>query len=174
MLISFIENPPGCVFPLHSHPSEQTLIILEGTVVTFAEIEENPSIETVDRGTTACRQSECHQVIGLGGGSAIDAAKAIAMLQRNAGSIREYLDQERACEVQGLPFIAIPTTSGTGTEVTPFAVITHKAKNAKPAIAPPQMFPDIALVDPELTMTMPPKVAASTGLDVLCQAVEGF
>jgi alcohol dehydrogenase class IV len=140
----------------------------------FAEVEENPTIETVDRGTSQCRDSECDLVIGLGGGSAMDAGKAIAMLQKNPGSIREYLDQEKVCQAKGLPFIAIPTTSGTGSEVTPFTVITHPAKKAKPAIAPPQNFPDVALVDPELTMTMPFEVASYTGLDALCQAVEGF
>jgi len=144
------------------------------TLVVFAEIEENPSIETVDRGAEQCRKSQCDLIISLGGGSGLDAGKAIAMLQRNPGSIREYLDQERACQTKGLPIITIPTTSGTGSEVTPFSVITHKAKKAKPAIAPPQNFPDFALVDPELTMSMPFEVAVSTGLDALCQAVEGF
>ena len=143
-------------------------------VEVFAESEENPSIETVDRGAARCKEAMSDAVIGLGGGSALDAGKAIAMLQRNPGSIREYLDQERTCESKGLPFIAIPTTSGTGSEVTPFTVITHPAKRAKPAIAPPQNFPDVALVDPELTLSMPFEVAASTGLDALCQAVEGF
>lgn len=143
-------------------------------VVVFAEVEENPTIETVDRGATQCKMNQCDLVIGLGGGSALDAGKAMAMLQRNSGSIREYLDQERVCQAKGLPFIAIPTTSGTGSEVTPFTVITHKAKKAKPAIAPLENFPDVALVDPELTMSMPFEVAASTGLDALCQAVEGF
>ena len=165
----------GDGFPKQSDAFQRVLQLLEGTPVeAFAEVEENPSIETVDRGAERCRAAGCDLVIGLGGGSALDAAKAIAMLQRNPGSIREYLDQERVCQTKGLPVIAIPTTSGTGSEVTPFTVITHKAKRAKPAIAPPQNFPDVALVDPELTMTMPPKVAASTGLDVLCQAVEGF
>jgi alcohol dehydrogenase len=144
------------------------------TLVVFAEVEENPSIETVDKGAAKCKETMCDMVIGLGGGSAMDAGKAIAMLQRNPGSIREYLDQERVCQTKGLPIIAIPTTSGTGSEVTPFTVITHRAKKAKPAIAPPENFPDVALVDPELTMTMPFEVAASTGLDALCQAVEGF
>jgi len=144
------------------------------TLVVFAEIEENPSIETVDRGAEQCRENQCDLIISLGGGSGLDAGKAIAMLQRNPGSIREYLDQERICQTKGLPTITIPTTSGTGSEVTPFSVITHKAKKAKPAIAPPQNFPDFALVDPELTMSVPFKVAVSTGLDALCQAVEGF
>jgi alcohol dehydrogenase len=144
------------------------------TLVVFAEIEENPSIDTVDRGADQCRKSQCDLIISLGGGSSLDAGKAISMLQRNPGSIREYLDQERVCQTKGLPTITIPTTSGTGSEVTPFSVITHKAKKAKPAIAPPQNFPDFALVDPELTMSVPFKVAVSTGLDALCQAVEGF
>lgn len=144
------------------------------TLETFSEAEENPTIETVDRGAAQCMGNQCDLVMGLGGGSALDAGKAIAMLQKNPGSIREYLDQERICQTKGLPFVTIPTTSGTGSEVTPFIVITHPNKKAKPAIAPPQNFPDFALVDPELTMTMPFEVAASTGLDALCQAVEGF
>ena len=148
---------------------------LKGFILeVFAEVEENPSIETVDRGAEQCRESQCDMVIGLGGGSAMDAGKAIAMLQKNPGSIREYLDQERVCQTKGLPVITIPTTSGTGSEVTPFTVIFHPTKKAKPAIAPPENFPDVALVDPELTTSMPFEVAASTGLDALCQAVEGF
>ncbi len=145
---------------------------LEATV--FAEAEENPSIATVDRGAEACRQAGAEVVVGLGGGSAIDAAKAMAMLQANPGSIREYLDGEKTCQRKGLPLVAVPTTSGTGTEVTPFAVITHPAKKAKPAVAPAQMFPDVAIVDPELTASLPRPVAVSAGLDALCQAVEGF
>jgi alcohol dehydrogenase class IV len=148
---------------------------LKGLAVEiYAEIEENPSIETVDRGAEQCRKSQCNLIIGLGGGSAMDAGKAIAMLQKNPGSIREYLDQERVCQAKGLPVITLPTTSGTGSEVTPFTVIFHPAKKAKPAIAPPENFPDVALVDPELTTSTPFEVAASTGLDALCQAVEGF
>jgi alcohol dehydrogenase len=144
------------------------------TLVVFAEVEENPTIETVDRGAAQCREGKCDLVMGLGGGSALDAGKAMAMLQKNPGSIQEYLDQERTCQVKGLPYVAIPTTSGTGSEVTPFTVITHPTKKAKPAIAPPENFPDVALVDPELTLSMPFEVTASTGLDALCQAVEGF
>jgi len=144
------------------------------TLELYGEIEENPSIETVDKGAALCKEAGSDLVIGLGGGSALDAGKAIAMLQKNPGSIREYLDQERVCQTKGLPYIAIPTTSGTGSEVTPFTVVTHKAKRAKPAIAPPEIFPDVALVDPELTMSMPFEIAVSTGLDALCQAVEGF
>jgi alcohol dehydrogenase class IV len=149
--------------------------VLKGMgVVLFDRVEENPTIATVDNGAQACKEAGCDVVIGVGGGSPLDAAKAMAMLQKNQGSIREYLDGERTCGYKGLPFISVTTTSGTGSEVTPFAVITHPEKRAKPAIAPPQMFPDVAIVDPELTMTMSPEVTASTGLDALVQAFEGF
>lgn len=165
----------GKHFAKNSGIIEKLEVLLGGlSLKVFPEVEENPSIETVDRGANKCKEAHCDLVIGLGGGSAMDAGKAIAMLQKNPGSIREYLDQERFCQTKGLPIITIPTTSGTGSEVTPFTVITHKAKKAKPAIAPPENFPDVALVDPELTMTMPFEVAGSTGLDALCQAVEGF
>ncbi len=140
----------------------------------YDQIEENPSIDTVDRGAEQCRAAGCDLVVGFGGGSALDAAKAIGMLQKNSGSIRDYLDQEKTCQAKGLPFIAVTTTSGTGSEVTPFAVITYPEKKAKPAIAPVQMFPDIAIVDPELTVSMPFEITASSGLDALDQAVEGF
>ncbi len=148
---------------------------LEGVAVEiFDEVEENPSIATVDRGAELCRKAGSDVVVAVGGGSPLDAAKALAMLQRNEGSVRDYLDGARTCQGKGLPVVAIPTTSGTGSEVTPFSVISYPEKRAKPAIAPVQNFPDIAIVDPELTLTMPPRVAASTGLDALCQAIEGF
>jgi alcohol dehydrogenase len=143
-------------------------------VIAFDRVEENPTIETVDTGAQHCRQGGCGVVVGLGGGSSLDAGKAIAMLQKNSGSVREYLDGERTCKLKGLPYIAIPTTSGTGSEVTPFAVISHPGKKTKPAIAPAHMFPDLALVDPQLTVSMPPAVTASSGLDALDQAIEGF
>ncbi len=149
--------------------------LLDGyEVVVYDTVEENPSIQTVDKGAALCRDSGCGIIVAVGGGSPLDAAKAIAMLQKNPGSVREYLDQERTCSAKGLPLVAIPTTSGTGSEVTPFSVITYPEKQSKPAIAPVQNFPTIALVDPELTMSMPKAVAVSTGLDALCQAVEGF
>jgi alcohol dehydrogenase class IV len=143
-------------------------------VTVFADIEENPSIATVDRAAEACRVSGADIVLAIGGGSVIDAAKAVALLQANEGSIRDYLDQTRKPARRGLPLIAVPTTAGTGSEVTPFAVITNKEKNAKPAIAYPECFPDHAIVDPDLTLSMPKDVAASTGLDALTQAMEGF
>jgi alcohol dehydrogenase class IV len=143
-------------------------------VTVFADVEENPTIATVDRAAGACRASGADIVLAIGGGSVLDAAKAMALLQTNDGSIRDYLDQTRKPARRGLPLIAVPTTAGTGSEVTPFAVITNKEKNAKPAIAYPECFPDHAVVDPALTLSMPKDVAVSTGLDALTQAMEGF
>jgi len=154
---------------------QRVLDSLSDTKVTiFDEVEENPTIATVDRGAEICRLEECDLVLSLGGGSVLDAAKAMAMLQANPGSIEDYLDGQLTCLFKGLPHITVPTTAGTGSEITPFIVITNSVQRAKPAIASPLMYPDVAIVDPELTLSMPPAVIASTGLDALCQAVEGF
>ncbi|WP_165498082.1 iron-containing alcohol dehydrogenase [Siculibacillus lacustris] len=143
-------------------------------VTIFAEVEENPSIATVDGAAALCRASGAGVIVAIGGGSVLDAAKGVALLQTNDGSIRDYLDQVKKPTRRGLPLIAVPTTAGTGSEVTPFAVITNPEKNTKPAIAFPQSFPDHALVDPELTVGMPREIAVSTGLDAFTQSLEGF
>jgi len=143
-------------------------------VVIFSEVEENPSIATVDAGARKCRESDCNLVVAIGGGSVLDAAKAMALLQTNEGSIEHYIVAKPEKVAKGLPVITVPTTSGTGSEVTPFSVLTYPAEKAKPAIFYPQMFPVAAIVDPQLTQSMPETVRASTGLDTLCQAVEGY
>jgi alcohol dehydrogenase len=143
-------------------------------VTLFADTEENPSIATVDKSADLCRAAGAEAVLAIGGGSVLDAAKVVSLLQRNPGSIRDYLDGKRKVTAKGLFTVALPTTSGTGSEVTPFSVITYPEKHAKPAINCPENFPDLAIVDPELTLTMPTEVAVSTGLDALDQAIEGF
>lgn len=143
-------------------------------VVVFSEVEENPAIATIDEGAESCRKNSCNMIVAIGGGSVLDAAKAMALMQSNKGSIERFLSAKPDKIAAGVPVITIPTTSGTGSEVTPFSVITYPEKKAKPAIYFPEMFPAAALVDPQLTTSMPKAVAASTGLDTLCQAVEGF
>jgi alcohol dehydrogenase len=140
----------------------------------FDEVEENPSTGTIDIGAQRCRDHRCDLVVALGGGSVLDAAKAISFLQKNHGSIETYILSKPSIVSKGLPVITIPTTSGTGSEVTPYSVLTYTPKKAKPAIFFQELFPEVALVDPELSLSMPPSVAASTGLDALCQAIEGF
>jgi alcohol dehydrogenase class IV len=143
-------------------------------VTVFAETEENPSIATVDSAAALCRKSGAEAMLAIGGGSVLDAAKVVALLQRNDGSVRDYLDGKRKVSAKGIYTVAMPTTSGTGSEVTPFSVITYPEKQAKPAINCPENFPDLAIVDPELTLSMPKEIAVSTGLDALDQAFEGF
>ena len=125
----------------HGGPAALKAWLAPAEVTLFADTEENPSIATVDRGPGLCREAGCDIVVAIGGGSPLDAAKAIAMLQRNEGSVRDYLDGAQVCAAKGLPVVAIPTTSGTGSEVTPFSVITYPEKQSKPAIAPVQNFP---------------------------------
>lgn len=165
----------GRSFLKHNGGVEALSALLKPAKVTlFDETEENPSIATVDRAAAICAEAGCQAVLAIGGGSVIDAAKAVAMLQRNPGSIADYLRQIRTCSLKGLFTVAVPTTSGTGSEVTPYSVITDSERQAKPAISFPQNFPDHAVVDPRLTVSMPKDIAVSTGLDALTQALEGF
>ena len=140
---------------------------------TFDEVEQNPRHTTVDRGGEIARELKPDLIIGLGGGSVLDAAKAIALLATNPGRIGDYEGREKY-KTAPLPVLAIPTTCGTGSEVTWVAVITHTGRQFKMSIKGPQMYPAVALVDPDLLMTLPPHLIASTGLDALTHAVEAF
>jgi alcohol dehydrogenase len=142
-------------------------------VSVFDEVEQNPRHTTVDRGGEIARKLKPDLIIGLGGGSVLDAAKAIALLATNPGRIEDYEGRE-LYKAAPLPVLAIPTTCGTGSEVTWVAVITHTGRQFKMSIKGPLMYPAVALVDPDLLMTLPPNLAASTGLDALTHAVEAF
>ncbi len=147
---------------------------LEGREVrVFDRVEENPSLATVEAGAEEARGFGAAYVIGLGGGSPLDAAKGIALLARNEGSLLPYL-QGKALAQDPLPVIAVPTTSGTGSEVTPYAVFTDPDGGNKIGYSHPGIFPRLALLDPELTYSMPPAVVLNTGLDVLAHAVEAY
>ena len=119
------------------------------------------------------RQVKPDLVIGLGGGSALDAAKAIALLATNPGVIEDYEGREKY-QTAPLPVLAIPTTCGTGSEVTWVSIITHTGRQIKMSIKGPLMYPAVAVVDPDLLVTLPPPLIASTGLDALTHAVEAY
>jgi len=136
-----------------------------------------PTVAAVLEGLRAAREGGCDLVIGIGGGSALDAGKAIAALLTNPCDIFEYLEvigKGKPLEQASAPYIAIPTTAGTGTEVTRNAVITVPEHRIKVSLRSPFLLPRLAIIDPELTYSLPPSVTASTGLDALTQLIEPF
>jgi alcohol dehydrogenase class IV len=137
----------------------------------FDDIEPNPSVETVYKAVELCK--DCDMVIGFGGGSSIDTAKTSAMMVTNGGKIEQY-EGIVEIKVPPLPIIAIPTTSGTGAEATPFAVVTDTTKDWKMALGSSYLIPSLAICDPDLTLTLPAGLTASTGMDALTHAIEGY
>ena len=139
----------------------------------FDEIEANPKSDTINRIADKIRQLAPDLVIGFGGGSPLDAGKALALLATNNGNIEEYEGKEKY-KNDPLPFLAIPTTCGTGSEVTWVSVITDVNRKFKMSIKGPKMYPAVSIVDPDLIKTLPPDIIASTGLDALTHAVEAY
>lgn len=136
-----------------------------------------PTVELVREGARRVQIGGCDVVISLGGGSAIDAGKAIATIATNGGEPLEYLEvvgKGRTIVAAPLPFIAVPTTAGTGSEVTRNAVLASTEHAVKASLRSPLMLPRVALVDPELTYGLPPAVTAYTGLDALTQLIEPY
>jgi alcohol dehydrogenase class IV len=151
--------------------------ILSAQDIPYVEFEVHgePTVDVAREG--AALAEGCDMVIGLGGGSVLDAGKAIAALATNPGDVLDYLEvvgRGQSLVNAPLPYIAIPTTAGTGTEVTRNAVIESPEHGVKVSLRSPLMLPRLALVDPELTCSLPPAVTASTGLDALTQLIEPF
>lgn len=140
-------------------------------VLTFSAVEPNPRHTTADRLAELGRAEGVSVVVGLGGGSVLDAAKAAAMLIANGGCAEQYEGRDRFA-VKPLPFLAVPTTCGTGSEVTWVAVLTHQERLWKMSVKGEGMFPDWALVDADLVKSLPAATVAWTGLDALTHAVE--
>lgn len=155
-----------------------SLLGREGVSVTPFSVRGEPQIETVAEGVAAAKEAGCTVVIGFGGGSAIDAAKAIAGMMTNGGSdIMEHLEivgRGRPLMNPATPLIAIPTTAGTGAEVTRNAVLSSEEKKVKVSLRSPHMLARVALVDPELALGLPRAITASTGMDALSQLIEPF
>jgi alcohol dehydrogenase class IV len=145
--------------------------------VTLFSVAGEPSTDDVIRGTAAARTAGCDCVIGFGGGSALDTAKAVAALLTNGGELTDYLEvvgRALALASPAAPCIAIPTTAGTGAEVTRNAVLFSPPHRVKVSLRSPYLLPRIALVDPELTADLPPALTAHTGLDALTQLIEPY
>jgi len=136
-----------------------------------------PTVEIVLKGCDAAREAGCDFLIGFGGGSALDTAKAIAALLANPGDPMDYLEvvgRGMPIQQRPAPFLAIPTTAGTGSEVTRNAVLAVPEKHVKVSLRSPMMLARTALVDPELTFSLPPEITASTGMDALAQVIEPY
>ena len=149
----------------------------KGSVEARLRVSSEPTISLVEDGVRQARDARCDVVIAVGGGSVIDAGKAISALLTNGGPVRDYLEvigKGTALTKRAAPFIAIPTTAGTGAEVSRNAVLMAEDEHVKVSLRSPLMLPAVAVIDPELTYTLPPSVTASTGLDALTQCIEPF
>jgi alcohol dehydrogenase class IV len=165
---------------VHGHASDaipRVKEILSALGIPFTEfqVRGEPTVDVIREGVKAARDSD--MIIGLGGGSVLDSGKAIAALATNPGDPFDYLEvigKGQPLVSAPLPYIAIPTTAGTGSEVTRNAVIESPVQNVKVSLRSPLMLPRLALVDPELTYTLSPEITASSGLDALTQLIEPF
>ena len=140
----------------------------------YDKVKANPDVETVDKGYEEFSKNNCDGLIALGGGSSIDTAKGIGVLTKHGGSIIEYECGKKPLQKRITPLIAIPTTAGTGSEGTMWAVITDHERQVKYNVGGPLLAPQIALVDPELHLSLPSNLTAGTGMDALCHAIECY
>jgi len=158
--------------------TEEQLKLAGIETVVFDRVEANPLKSTVMAGGAYAKENGCDFIVALGGGSCIDAAKAIAVMATNDGDYWDYIPsgsgKGRTVENKPLPIVAITTTAGTGSETDPGTVITNEEKHEKTGFVREDLFPVLAIVDPELMLTVPPKYTAYQGFDALFHSVEGY
>ncbi|MBG9568306.1 iron-containing alcohol dehydrogenase [Brevibacillus agri] len=149
----------------------EALLPMEAGV--FSDVNPEPEIEIVDLCVQMIREGGYDGLIAVGGGSAIDIAKAASVMATNEGSIEQYFGTNLV-KKPGLPLIAIPTTAGTGSEVTNISILSDTKEQVKKGIVSPYLLPDVAIVSPVMTLTCPPSVTAASGVDALVHAVEAY
>lgn len=147
-------------------------LLADFEIMRFSEFAQNPKLEDIEHGTELTRLFAPDAVVAIGGGSVIDMAKLINLLAAQQADCATIIEGKAPIQRSGKPLFALPTTAGTGSEMTHFAVAY--IQHAKYSVAHPSMLPTMALIDPALTYRMPPKLTAVTGLDALCQAIESF
>ena len=138
----------------------------------YSEIVGEPTDTMIENGLKVYKENGCDFLVALGGGSPIDSMKAIGSLVVNGGNISDYMG--KVIDVEMPPLVAIPTTAGTGSEATQFTIIPDTKKDIKMLLKGKVLMPKLAIIDPQFTMTAPPKITAATGLDALCHAVEAY
>ena len=141
--------------------------------IVFNKVDPEPGLRLADKATTLARKNKCDCVVGVGGGSAMDIAKAVSILLTNGGKAIDYLGLGKI-KKPGVPKIMVPTSSGTGAEVTFTAVFINEKTGSKGGMNGDPLYPDAAILDPMLTLSLPPQVTASTGLDALTHALEAY
>jgi len=139
----------------------------------YDQVSMEPTIEFVEEGLGVFKQNECDCIVAVGGGSPIDAAKAIAVMVNNPGSIKDYMGIEKI-KNKGVPLMAVPTTAGTGSEATRVTIITDTSTDTKMLLLSSHLTPDVAVVDPLLTLSKPKGLTAATGIDALTHAIEAY
>ena len=165
----------GCT-PEQAEPLLNSLAAA-GVSYDMVQVLGEPTTDSIVAGVLRARAENCDLVIGFGGGSAVDTGKAIAAMLNNPGELLDYLEvigKGKSITQPSAPYIAVPTTAGTGAEVTRNAVLASPEHQVKVSLRSPYMLPRVALVDPELTVSLPPAVTASTGMDALAQVIEPF
>ncbi|RME45378.1 MAG: iron-containing alcohol dehydrogenase [Chloroflexi bacterium] len=155
--------------------SLQTALARRGCSVTcYTDVSSNPTVDEVERALASARETDVKAVVALGGGSPIDVAKAVAMLMTNGGRYDEYQWSGKQIGRPSLPLIAVPTTAGTGSEVSKVAVIVDPHHPFKKGVVSPHLYPATAVLDPDLTRTLPPDLTAATGIDAFTHALEAY
>lgn len=148
--------------------------LLKYSVVNYTGIKPNPQLETLEDGIKLCKKEKIDLIIGLGGGSVIDYAKAVSVLTKEKGKIKEFFYKKRKFKGNKIKFIAIPTTFGTSSEITPYSVMTDVKRGTKITLSHKSMFPEYAFIDPKFSLSMPKKVMASSCADLFSHAVEAY
>ena len=154
-------------------PALESLEKSEINHAVFDGVEPDPRYEIAADCVSMIRHEKVDLVIGFGGGSAIDIAKSAAIMATNEAPIAEYFGIDLIPK-PGLPTVMVPTTAGTGSEVTPIAILSDEGEKLKKGIVSPYLFPSVAILDPELTLGLPPNITASTGMDALIHAIEAY